>query len=201
MAFVVYDRVLETSTTTGTGTVTLAGAVSGYQAFSVIGNGNNTYYAIVNRTGTEWETGVGTYTSSGTTLSRDTVISSSNSNSLVNFSAGTKDVFCSVPAIRTMGVTIDSTVTYPLSLTNPSGGVQAVVPQTVMYAHSASYALTSTSSAQNLIPSGLTIFANYQYQFFSNIAFIFPICNLKQIYIKGNVAGVAYEIIMNRESN
>jgi hypothetical protein len=95
MALVVKDRVQETSTTTGTGTITLAGAVSGFQSFSAIGNGNTTYYAIVG--GTEWEVGLGTYTSSGTTLSRDTVLSSST-GSKVSFSAGTKNVFVTYPA-------------------------------------------------------------------------------------------------------
>lgn len=96
MALVVKDRVQETSTTTGTGTFTLAGAVTGFQSFSVIGNGNTTYYAIVG--GSEWEVGIGTYTSSGTTLSRDTILESSNSGSAVNFSAGTKNVFVTYPA-------------------------------------------------------------------------------------------------------
>ena len=98
MAFVVKDRVKETTTTTGTGTVTLLGAATGFQSFSAIGDANSTYYTIVAQTGTEWEVGVGTYTSSGTTLSRTTVLSSSNSGSLVNFSAGTKDVFVAYPA-------------------------------------------------------------------------------------------------------
>jgi len=98
MAFVLADRVQETTTTTGTGTVTLAGAVSGYQSFAAVGNGNTTYYTIAAQTGTEWEVGIGTYTSSGTTLSRTTVLSSSNSGSLVNFSAGTKNVFVDYPA-------------------------------------------------------------------------------------------------------
>ena len=95
MALVVKDRVQETSTTTGTGTITLAGAVSGFQSFSVIGNANTTYYAIVG--GTQWEVGLGTYTSSGTTLSRDTVLASST-GSKINFSAGTKNVFVTYPA-------------------------------------------------------------------------------------------------------
>jgi hypothetical protein len=96
MPLVVKDRVQESTTTTGTGTITLGGAVSGFQSFSVIGNGNTTYYAIVG--GTEWEVGLGTYTSSGTTLSRTTVLESSNSGNLVNFSAGTKNVFVTYPA-------------------------------------------------------------------------------------------------------
>ena len=98
MAFVLKDRVQETTTTTGTGTITLAGAVSGFQSFAAIGNGNTTYYTIADTTGTYWEVGIGTYTSSGTTLSRDTVLSSSNSGSLVNFPAGTKNVFVTLPA-------------------------------------------------------------------------------------------------------
>lgn len=100
MAFLVKDRVKETTTTTGTGTVTLAGAATGFQSFAAIGNGNSTFYCIAAQTGTEWEVGIGTYTSSGTTLSRDTVLSSSNSGSLVNFSAGTKDVFVTYPASK-----------------------------------------------------------------------------------------------------
>lgn len=98
MALVVADRVKESTTSTGTGTITLAGAATGFQSFSVIGNGNTTYYTISGQTGGEWEVGIGTYTSSGTTLSRDTVLASSNSGSLVNFSAGTKDVFVTYPA-------------------------------------------------------------------------------------------------------
>jgi hypothetical protein len=96
MALVVKDRVQETSTTTGTGTFTLAGAVSGFQSFSVIGNANTTYYAIVG--GSEWEVGLGTYTSSGTTLARTTILESSNGGTAVNFSAGTKNVFVTYPA-------------------------------------------------------------------------------------------------------
>lgn len=102
MALVVADRVKETSTTTGTGAFTLDGAVTGYQAFSVIGNGNTTYYAIVGQTGSEWEVGLGTYTSSGTSLSRDTILSSSNGGTIVTFSAGTKDVFVTYPAGRSV---------------------------------------------------------------------------------------------------
>jgi hypothetical protein len=98
MAFVVKDRVKETTITTGTGSVTLAGAATGYQSFAAIGTGNSTYYTIAGQTGSEWEVGIGTYTSAGTLLSRTTVFSSSNSGSLVNFSAGTKDVFVTYPS-------------------------------------------------------------------------------------------------------
>jgi hypothetical protein len=98
MALVLADRVKETTTTTGTGTVTLLGASTGYQSFAVVGNANTTYYTIAGQTGSEWEVGIGTYTSSGTTLARTTILASSNSGSAVNFSAGTKDVFVTYPA-------------------------------------------------------------------------------------------------------
>jgi len=98
VAFVVADRVKETSTTTGTGDFTLAGAEDGFQAFSVaIGTNNSTFYCISLQGGAEFEVGVGTLTASST-FQRDSVITSSNSNNLVNFSAGTKDVFCTQPA-------------------------------------------------------------------------------------------------------
>jgi len=103
MAFVLNDRVKETSTTTGTGNFSLAGAETGFESFvSGVGNSNNTYYAISNDGTNEWEVGIGTVTSgSPDTLSRDTIISSSNSDAAVNFSAGTKTVFCTLPATRT----------------------------------------------------------------------------------------------------
>ena len=101
MALVINDRVKETSTTTGTGTFDLAGAVSGFETFVAgIGSGNTTYYAIVNENG-EFEVGLGTVTDAATdTLARTTIISSSNSDSAVNFAAGTKDVFCTLPASK-----------------------------------------------------------------------------------------------------
>ena len=103
MAFALNDRVKETSTTTGTGTFDLAGAEVGFESFvSGIGNGNVTYYAISNDGTAEFEVGFGTVTDAATdTLSRDTIISSSNSDALVDFSAGTKTVFCTLPASRT----------------------------------------------------------------------------------------------------
>jgi hypothetical protein len=100
MALVIADRVKVTTTTTGTGTLSLTGAATGFQDFSVIGDGNTTYYAVSSALGSEWEVGIGTYTASGTTLSRDTIFDSSNSGSAVNFSAGTKDVYVVYPASK-----------------------------------------------------------------------------------------------------
>jgi len=102
MALVLKDRVKETSTTAGTGTLTLAGAVSGFQSFAAVGNGNTTYYAIADSITGDWEVGIGTYTSSGTTLSRTTVLSSSNGGALVSFAANPKDVFVTYPSEKSV---------------------------------------------------------------------------------------------------
>ena len=98
MALVLNDRVRETTTIVGTGTATLLGAAAGYQSFSVIGNANTCYYTISDQAGTNWEVGIGTYVSATPALARTTVLKSSNSNNLVSFPAGTKDVFVTYPA-------------------------------------------------------------------------------------------------------
>ncbi|MAY05559.1 MAG: hypothetical protein CMB25_08210 [Euryarchaeota archaeon] len=100
MALVVADRLQETTTTTGTGTYTLAGAKSGFSSFSSIGDGNTTYYACSD--GTDFEVGIGTYTASGTTLARTTILTSSNSNNAVNWGAGEKDIFVTLPSAKTV---------------------------------------------------------------------------------------------------
>ena len=102
MALVVNDRVKESTAVVGTGTATLLGAALGFQSFAVIGNGNITYYCIADQGGANWEVGLGTYTLSGTTLARTTVLSSSNAGALVSFPAGTKDVFVTYPSERSV---------------------------------------------------------------------------------------------------
>ena len=101
MAFVINDRVKETTTTTGTNPFALAGAVTGFETFGTgIGNSNTTYYAVTLPGSTEFEVGLGTLDGDSSDLTRTTVISSSNSDSAVDFSAGTKDVFCTIPASK-----------------------------------------------------------------------------------------------------
>ena len=126
MALVLANRVKETTTTTGTGTVTLLGASTGFQSFAVIGNANTTYYTIAGQTTSEWEVGIGTYTSVGTTLARTTVLASSNSNLVVTFSAGTKDVFVTYPSSKSVNLDASGNATAlgtPVSatLTNATG--------------------------------------------------------------------------------
>jgi hypothetical protein len=109
MAFVIKDRVKETTTTTGTGTLTLDGAATGFETFSgALGNTSTTYYAIASQNSGDFEVGIGTVGAG--TLSRDTVISSSNSDALVNFAAGTKDVFVTLPASKTILLNDSGTV-------------------------------------------------------------------------------------------
>ena len=122
MAFVLADRVKESTTSPGTGTATLLGAATGYQSFSSgIGANNNTYYTIADQGGANWEVGYGTIGAGGTTLARTTVLASSNSGSLVNFSSGTQDVFCDYAAGK--AVTTD-TLAYPPAIggTTPAAG-------------------------------------------------------------------------------
>lgn len=111
MALIVNDRVKETTTTTGTGTVNLGGAETGYESFvSGVGTGNKTYYAIELNSAGEFEVGIGTVTdATPDTLSRDTIITSSNSDNAVNFSAGTKNVFCTLPASKAMSPSMTAT--------------------------------------------------------------------------------------------
>jgi hypothetical protein len=100
MPLVLPDRVKVTSSTTGTGTLTLGSALTGFETFESVGDGNTTYYVIQHTKEDEWEVGLGTYTSSGTTLSRDTIFQSSNSDSAVDFSSGSKIVFVTIPAAK-----------------------------------------------------------------------------------------------------
>ena len=117
MALVLNDRVRETTTTTGTGAVALGGAVSGFETFAAgIGNSNTVYYAIVPRTAAEFEVGLGTLDGDSSDLTRTTPISSSNSDSAVDFSSGTKDVFCTLPASKTVFEDASGHVTLPHDL-------------------------------------------------------------------------------------
>jgi hypothetical protein len=102
MAIVLKDRVQETTTTTGTSDFVLGGAVSGFQAFSAIGNGNDTYYAAIDATTGDWEVGFGQYSTTGPTLTRATILSSSAAGAKISFGAGTKQLICTYPAGRSV---------------------------------------------------------------------------------------------------
>ena len=157
MAFVLADRVQETTTTTGTGTVTLAGAVTGFQSFAVIGNGNTTFYTIADQSGSNWEVGIGTYTASGTTLARTTVLSSSNSGNLVNFGAGTKNVFVTYPAERAAyGLTAGSNITLTpgngtITIDSTGGGGSSIILENIQTI-SSDYVVSSNYNGMSVGP-------------------------------------------------
>jgi len=117
MALVLADRVRETTAVVSTGPATLLGASTGYQSLAVIGDGNTTLYCIADQVGPNWEVGIGTYTLAGTTLARTTVLASSNGGALVNFSAGTKDVFVTYPAEKSVNLDAVGNCTILLQLT------------------------------------------------------------------------------------
>lgn len=112
MALVLADRVKTISASTGTGNFALGSASLGYQPFSVIGDGNQTYYVIVDPISYDWEVGVGTYRSTGNELERDVVLDSSSGSAFINFGAGTKDVFVSLPASRAVYNNADGSLVY-----------------------------------------------------------------------------------------
>ena len=124
MALVLNDRVKETSTTTGTGAITFAGAVTGFDTFATgIGNDNTTYYAIAHRTADEWEVGLGTLAADSATIARTTILTNSDGNtSAVDFAAGTKDIFCTFPASKTMDMTLTTAgdILYASSANTPA---------------------------------------------------------------------------------
>ena len=118
MALVINDRVKETTTTTGTGAVSLAGAVTGFETFAAgIGNSNTVYYCIAHQDQAEFEVGLGTLDGDSSDLARTTIISSSNSDSAVDFSSGTKDVFCTIPASKLIFEDANNDVTIGRNLT------------------------------------------------------------------------------------
>ena len=142
MALKVADRVLETASAPGTGTVTLLGATAGYQTFSAaIGNANTTYYTCADQSGSNWEVGIGTYTTAGNTLTRNTVLSSSNGGSLVNFNSGTQNVFVTYPseeAIYNNGTSIVGPTGSSVAVANGGTGATTLTANGVVYGNGTS---------------------------------------------------------------
>lgn len=163
MALVLNDRVKETSTTTGTGTFSLAGAVIGFEGFvAAIGNSNTTYYAIFNGGTSEFEVGLGTVTdASPDTLARTTIISSSNSDSAVDFSSGTKDVFCTLPASKAVFEDASNNVSLQADLT--VGSLLKMPDNTsakILVADGTSYQESAVSGDATIASGGALTLAN-----------------------------------------
>ena len=144
MALVVYDRVLQTGTANTTVSFSLSGTVTGYQSFAVVGNTNTTYYSATD--GTNWETGLGTYASSGTVLTRTTVLQSSNSNAAVTFS-GTVTVWIDYTASKSVYQDANGTATAPQLA---SSSTTSTTPVLSFNAANTSYASGSTVSGNYL---------------------------------------------------
>jgi len=150
MSLVLADRVRETTQTTGTGTITLAGAVDGFQSFSVIGNNNTTYYTIASTT--QWEVGIGQYY--GGTLSRDTILASST-GSVVNLSAGSKDVFVTYPASKSINQDANGAVAFNGQVGTLGQVLQSNATSAPTWVTPSSGTVTSVSGAGTV--SGLTL--------------------------------------------
>ena len=169
MAFNLADRVRETASAPGTGTVTLLGAVTGYQTFSAgIGANNTTYYVIADQSGNNWEVGLGTIGSGGTTLARTTVLSSSNSGSLVNFTSGTQDVFCDYTATKAIIADINGNITANAlddAYTNTAASGTAI---TLTAASPRRYTITGSGGQVIKLPDATTLTNGTVFQFDNN---------------------------------
>lgn len=183
MALVLADRVKETTTTAGTGTVTLLGASTGYQSFAAVGNANTTYYCIAGQTTSEWEVGIGTYTSVGTTLSRTTVLASSNAGALVTFSAGTKDVFVTYPSSRSIyadGTTLTATNSSILPATSGGTGQSSYAVGDLVYASTttALSKLADVATGNALISGGVGVAPSYgKIGLTTHVSGVLPVAN------------------------
>jgi hypothetical protein len=166
MALVLADRVKETAFSPGTGAVTLLGATLGFQSFAVVGNGNTTLYTIADQGGNKWEVGIGTYSSTGPTLARTTVLSSSNSNTLEDFNAGTQDVFVTYPSSKSVYLDASNNVnalgtissgTWNGSIVGTTyGGTNGSASPTagaVAYGNGSAYAFTSVGMTNQVLIS------------------------------------------------
>ena len=164
MALVLLDRAKETTTVVGTGTATLLGAVTSYQSLAGVGNGNTTYYCIVDQAGANWEVGIGTYTASGTTLARTTVLASSNAGALVVFTTGVKDVFVTYPSEKGVwydasgnvlftGTTTAANLAYTGTLTGGTG-VIAIGTNQIYKDASGNVGIGTTSPSKTLDVNG-----------------------------------------------
>lgn len=171
MALVLKDRVKETSVSTGTGAIALDGATGAYQTFSTIGNGNTTYYAIAGQTTAEWEVGIGTYNSGTDSISRDTILASSNSGSIVTFSAGTKDIFITYPSEKGVWVDASGTSNYAATIGSTAVNLGATVSTlagltsvTVTQDPSVALDLATKQYVDGLVSSGITYHAPVKYE-------------------------------------
>ena len=192
MALVVADRVKETTTTTGTGTITLAGAEPNFITFtSALSDGDTTYYAIVDDANSDFEVGLGTFTASGTTLARTTVLASSNSGSAVDLQSGTKEVFINYPADKSVyldgsdqlvinGTAVTSTATEinylditTLGLTEASKAVTADANGVVNFDAGTTDDVNTITSSSNAATINLQLGNVFEHDLTENVTYTF----------------------------
>jgi hypothetical protein len=156
MAFILADRVQETSTTTGTGSIALGGAMTGYRAFSsVLATGDTTYYTVADQSGANWEVGIGAFTSPST-LARTTILSSSNAGSVVTFISGTKNVFISLPASKLPAI-VQNARTSAYTLTANDAGEHVAITTGGVTVPAAAFAVGDVVSIYNNSAAAQTI--------------------------------------------
>jgi hypothetical protein len=187
MALIVKDRVKETTTTTGTTDFALGGSSQGFQSFLTIGNGNTTYYAAVDQDNGAWEVGVGTYSSAGPTLTRDTVLESSNAGSKVVFAAGIKEVFCTYPAERSVyldaaGFAVSILDIGTLGVSTANITTANITAGTVTTTPASGNDLVNKTYVDTLVSSGITYHAPVKYEV--------PAISLNATYNQPGGAGV-----------
>jgi len=161
MALTLADRVQQTGTANTTVSFTLSGSVTGYQSFAVVGNGNTTYYAATDASG-NWEVGIGTYSTTGPTLTRTTILSSSNSGSAVTFS-GSVNVFVTYPSEKSVNQDASSNVTVPSSLTGAN-----------VYASNGVLSMAQTVTTNVTVPSGYNVISVGPWAVASGVTFTLP---------------------------
>lgn len=153
MALALYDRVQQTGTANTTVSFTLSGSVTGFQSFAVVGNGNTTYYSATDQTG-NWEVGIGTYSTTGPTLTRTTILSSSNSGSAVTFS-GTVNVFVTYPSERSVNLDQSTSTAYAAQFASSNGLV--LNNMTVAASYSIPSGYSASSAGPMTLSSGVTV--------------------------------------------
>jgi hypothetical protein len=164
MALVLKDRVQETTTTTGTSDFVLGGAVLSYQAFSAIGNGNTTYYTAFDPNAGDWEVGIGTYSTTGPTLTRDTVLASSAGGVKATFAAGQKNVFATYPAERSVNLNQAGTYITPSAFDTVTANTATLTAGTISTTPTTNTDIANKQYVDTTVSSGITYHAPVKYE-------------------------------------
>ena len=164
MALILKDRVQETTVTSGTSDFVLGGAVTTFQSFAVIGNGNTTYYTAVDSSSSAWEVGIGTYSTTGPTLTRDTILASSSGGSKISFSGGVKNVFVTYPAERSVNLNSAGTYITPSAFDTVTANTATLTAGTISTTPTTNTDIANKQYVDTTISSGITYHAPVKYE-------------------------------------